>query len=206
MLTGIAAGVGHKSSRPLPQAAPIVALQDARSSPAETRRMLRLAAALAFSLLATPALAVEVVGQLSEADRLQVEAAAIAADANWNSRNADGLAAMYTDDATLLIGGRGPALTGPEAVQAYFTTSFARTPPSMHHTTLVDRIVVLAPDLVLADTRVALDEAAPDGSLRRVRDFNTVTVLGRRNGEWKFQSVRAYPVAATAAASTASQK
>lgn len=161
--------------------------------------MLRLATALALSFAAMPAFAVDLVGKLDSADQQQLEAAARQADANWNARNAAGLAAMYADDATLLVGGQGPALTGPQDVQQYFTVSFARTPATLRHTTQVDRLVVLAPDLVLADTRVALDKVATDGSAVRVRDFNTLTVLRRQGGEWKFQSVRAYPVAAPAA-------
>jgi uncharacterized protein (TIGR02246 family) len=165
--------------------------------------MLRLTAALALALIAAPASAVDLVGPLSAADQQDVQATATAADANWNAHDAEGIAAMYADDATLVVGGRGPALQGRNEVLGYFTASFARTPATLRHTTTVDRLVVLAPDLVLADTRVALDDTRVDGSLQRVRDFNTVTVLVRQGDAWKFQTVRAYPVPPAAAPATA---
>jgi uncharacterized protein (TIGR02246 family) len=154
--------------------------------------MIRHAAALTLALVAAPATAAEWIGTLPEADMRAAEAAAVEADANWNKRSADGLAAMYAQDATLVVGSGGPLLQGRDAVRSYFTTSFARTPPAMRHTTVVDRLVVLAPDLVLADTRVELDEAAGNGTLKRVRDFNTLTVLSRHGGQWQLQTVRAY--------------
>lgn len=157
--------------------------------------MRRIAAALVLVLATAPSAATELVGQLPGDTQRTIEAAATTADAHWNRRDAAALAAMYADDATLVIAGRGPALQGPDAVRGYFTTSFARTPATLRHTTTVDRIVVLAPDLVLADTRVALDDTA-GATPTRVRDFNTLTVLRRYGATWKMQSVRAYPVAA----------
>lgn len=163
--------------------------------------MIRRAAALLLLLIALPVTAAEWIGQLPEAEMRAVEAAATQADANWNARDAAGLSAMYTGDATLVVGGT-EVLRGREAVLAYFTRSFARTPASMRHTTLVDRMIVLAPDLVWADTRVALDDAGASGQLTRVRDFNTLTLLRKQDSQWKLHTVRAYPVpvAATTAA------
>ena len=178
---------------------------------------IRRCATLLLLLIALPATAAEWIGQLPEAERRAVEAAAEEADANWNARDAAALAAMYSDDATLLVGGREPMLRGREAVLAYFTTSFARAPASLHHTTTVDRMIVLAPDLVWADTRVALDDIAVDGTAvegpavegtavegpavdgrrTRVRDFHTLTLLRRTDGQWKLHAVRAFPVPAT---------
>lgn len=183
---------------------------------------IRRCATLLLLLIALPATAAEWIGQLPEAERRAVEAAAEEADANWNARDAAALAAMYSDDATLLVGGREPMLRGREAVLAYFTTSFARAPASLHHTTTLDRMIVLAPDLVWADTRVALDDiavggtavegtavegaavggtavegAAVEGRRTRVRDFHTLTLLRRTDGQWKLHAVRAFPVPAT---------
>lgn len=168
---------------------------------------IRRCATLLLLLIALPATAAEWIGQLPEAERRAVEAAAEEADANWNARDAAALAAMYSDDATLLVGGREPMLRGREAVLAYFTTSFARAPASLHHTTTLDRMIVLAPDLVWADTRVALDDIAVDGTAvegpavdgrrTRVRDFHTLTLLRRTDGQWKLHAVRAFPVPAT---------
>lgn len=159
--------------------------------------MIRRAVALLLVLIALPATAAEWIGQLPEAEMHAVEAAATQADANWNARDAAGLSAMYTDDATLVVGDT-DALRGREAVLAYFTRSFARTPASMRHTTMVDRMIVLAPDLVWADTRVALDDAGASGQPTRVRDFNTLTLLRKQDGQWKLHTVRAYPVPAAA--------
>lgn len=163
--------------------------------------MIRYAAALTLALIAAPATSVEWIGTLSEADMRAAEAAAVEADSNWNKRNAAGLGAMYAEDATLVVGNRGQLLQGRDAVLSYFTTSFARTPAAMRHTTVIDRFVVLAPDLVLADTRVELDEAAANGTLKQVRDFNTLTVLAKHGDQWQLQTVRAYlaPRAAPAA-------
>lgn len=156
--------------------------------------MIRYAAALTLILITLPASATEWIGTLPEADMRAAEAAAIEADANWNQRNATGLAAMYAEDATLVVGSGGPLLQGRDAVRSYFTTSFARTAATMRHTTVVDRFVVLAPDLVLADTQVGLDEATANGPLKRVRNFNTLTVLSKHGNRWQLQTVRAYPV------------
>lgn len=155
--------------------------------------MRRHALALVLLLTTLPATAAEWIGQMADSDKHAVEAAAVQADAHWNARDAAGLAAMYADDATLVVGG-GALAQGQAAVLAYFTASFARTPATLRHTTRVDRLVVLAPDLVLADTRVALDQPGADGAPRRVRDFNTLTLLARRDGQWKLHTVRAYPV------------
>lgn len=154
--------------------------------------MFRVVAALLLSALSLPALAVEWVGALSDADRHAVLQAAEDADARWNARDAAGLTGMYSDDGTLVVGG-GELMQGRALVLDYFTRSFARTPAELRHTTTVDRVVVLAPDLVMADTRVALDRPAEGGAPARVRDFNTLTVLVRREGQWRLHAVRAMP-------------
>lgn len=153
--------------------------------------MRRSVAVVLSCLLAVPAYAAEWIGTLPEADRRAVEQAAVDADTAWNRRDAAALAAMYTADATLAVGG-GLSAQGASAVNDYFERSFARTPATLRHLTTVDRVVVLAPDLVLADTRVALDDTAA-GAARRVRDFNTLTLLARREGQWKLHAVRALP-------------
>lgn len=158
--------------------------------------MVRQVLGFMLFLGALPAVAVEWVGTVPDADRQAIEAAAGEADAHWNARDAAGLASMYVDDASLVIAGGGP-VRGKAAVLDYFTKSFARTPATMRHATLVDRATVLTPDLVLADTRVTLDRTEQDGSVVRVRDFNTLTLMARRDGHWRLHTVRAYPQTAS---------
>src|SRR5688572_28040185 len=95
-----------------------------RAPRCEMRPMRRHAFALVLLLTTLPATAADWIGQLADSDKHAVEAAAVQADANWNARDAAGLAAMYADDATLVVGG-GALAQGQAAVLAYFTASFA---------------------------------------------------------------------------------
>lgn len=151
--------------------------------------------ALALSLVTLPAAAVDWIGDLPASDRAAVERIAVVADEAWNARDAAGMSTLYTGDATVVVGVGAMSAQGAGGIRDYFTGSFARTPASLRHATTVDRIVVLAPDVAFADSRVALDQLQPDGSHQSIRHFSSHSVLVKREGEWKIHAVRAVPVA-----------
>ena len=150
-----------------------------------------LLALCAGRVLAAP----ELHGALAADEVAGIVALADATDAEWNARDAAGLAALYTDGATLMMVDRKQHIDGRAAVADYFTRSFAAIPAALRHRTVVDRLTVLADDLVMADTSVALTRVGADGQNEPVRDFATLTLVRREADGWRLEVVRAHALA-----------
>lgn len=157
------------------------------------RWLMRSGMASGLALMMGSAFAAE----LLQADRIAVEALAGAADAAWNARDYKGLSAMYVEDGTLQVSGT--AVEGVGAIHEYFRKSFARLDPAMRHITQVTGLHPQSNDVVLADTLVRLVRQDAQGE-QTVREFSTVTVVVRRDGQWKLSGVRAYPLPARSSA------
>lgn len=158
-----------------------------------------LALALSVAAQASP----PVSGALPEQELARILRLAEATDQRWNERDAEGLAALYRNDASLAISSQEGVFEGRERIAGYFSRSFAAMAPTLRHTTSVDRLTVLDADHVLADTSVLLDRRLDSGDYQPVRHFSTLTVVSREQGQWKLQVVRAHALTSPAATAPA---
>lgn len=160
---------------------------------------------LSFALLVSAAVHASppVSGELPATELERILRLAEATDQRWNERDAEGLAALYRDDASLAISSQEGVFDSRERIAGYFSRSFAAMAPTLRHTTSVDRLTVLDADHVLADTSVLLDRRLDSGDYQPVRHFSTLTVVSREQGEWKLQVVRAHALNAPAASAPA---
>lgn len=117
-------------------------------------------------------------------------------DADWNERDADGLAAHYREDAVLALEPSGARAVGRPAVHAYFARSLGALPPDLRHRTVVRQAQALEGGLCLTDSEVAIErEGAAGEGRQRLGDFRTYTLLGRDGSGWKLVAVRAVAIA-----------
>ncbi len=114
-------------------------------------------------------------------------------DTVWNERDAAALAGLYAPDASLVIATRDVNLEGRDAIQDYFTLSFARVPTDFRHLTKPVKVTYLGDHYVLVDNAVTLYREA-DGPEKPVTRFFTLTLLSRHDGGYSMQAVRAVPL------------
>ena len=167
-------------------------------------KALVLAAALAAaSAFAQAAPIVE--GSLPEPDLAQVNALAGTVDSVWNARRADDMAALYTENGSLQFVAQNRGVSTRAGILDYFSKSFAQLTPDLRHVTVVDRVVVLSPTVVVADSSVALTSEAAGRDPRVVRRFAVVNVIVKDGDAWKIAAVRTHllPQAANTAVAVA---
>jgi uncharacterized protein (TIGR02246 family) len=156
--------------------------------------MLRFAAA-AMLLLSSTAFA----QPPSPADVQKLMQVALDADARWNARDAEGMAALYDEQASMRFQGREATIESRAAVREYFTASFAQLEPGLVHRSDVLQLTMQSDDVVLADNAVRVLRPAADGGSTTLREFSTVTVLARQaDGSWKIRGIRVFPLALAA--------
>lgn len=131
-------------------------------------------------------------GRLSSEDQARILAIGDLVDDHWNARRAEDLAALYVEEGDLQFVGQDRGARSRAGIADYFSASFARLTPDLRHVTKVDRLKVLTPDAVLADSSVELLRQAPDGSTSVVRRFATTNILVRESGEWRIAAVRTH--------------
>ncbi|HYF23547.1 MAG TPA: SgcJ/EcaC family oxidoreductase [Caulobacteraceae bacterium] len=151
-------------------------------------RPLLLAALTAAAVVATaPAYA------QSQADREALRALAAEADRAWNVKDADAMAALYAQDASLLFVPRYAKVEGRDAIRAQFQTAFAGRQGNMRHVTTVGDLVFSGPDAVFSDSYVRVEQVNPDGTATLVRWFvnHSLAVRGE-DGVWRLKAVRAH--------------
>lgn len=137
---------------------------------------------------------------LSDADRGTLLAMAAESDAHWDAADATRLAAMFAEDADFRLSDR-VAHGSRDDIRAYFSASFAQRPAGLHHVTEIVALRELAPGVVLADGHVRLERELAGGGRELLRRFVNHTVVVRRDGQWRFQSLRAHPLPAESPAS-----
>ena len=91
--------------------------------------------------------------------------------------------------------------TSPPHRRSGFSASFAQRPAGLHHVTEIVALRELAPGVVLADGHVRLKRELAGGGRELLRRFVNHTVVVRRDGQWRFQSLRAHPLPAESRAS-----
>jgi len=151
-------------------------------------RPLFLAALTAFALGATaPAYA------QSQADRDALKALAAEADRAWDAKDADAMAALYAEDASLLFVPRYAKVEGREAIRRQFTAAFAGRQGNMRHVTTVGDLVFSGADTVFSDSYVRVEQVKPDGTTTLARWFvnHSMAVRGE-DGAWRLKAVRAH--------------
>jgi uncharacterized protein (TIGR02246 family) len=160
--------------------------------------------AAVFAVFSTVTQAAPIIeGSLAADDLAAVNALAGEVDSIWNARRADELAAMYTENGSLQFVSQNRGVSTRAGILDYFTKSFAQLTPDLRHVTVVDRIVVVSPTVVLADSSVALTSEAEGREPRVVRRFAVVNVVVKEGDAWKIAAVRTHllPQEVTATAS-----
>jgi uncharacterized protein (TIGR02246 family) len=127
-------------------------------------------------------------------DESALRTLAASVDGAWDRKDINLMAASYSEDATLLVGGAGQLQQGRPAVQAYFQKTFAQRAGVMRHVSELRGIDMLGPDLAVTDIRVRVEARQPDGGWKEVRRFDNLSMAVRENGSWKLRVVRAYPL------------
>lgn len=125
-------------------------------------------------------------------ERTSLLAVADAADAAWDAGDAIGIADVYTNDATFVLG-TGREVTGREAIRQWFREYFAGRPAGRRLVTHVDRISMLQPGIALLDGRVRVEERREDGTWVVVREYANYCVAVRDADRWRLHEVRAIP-------------
>jgi uncharacterized protein (TIGR02246 family) len=141
-----------------------------------------------LALCAAPALA----QPPGPADQAALLALAAEADAAWNEKDADRMAAAYVERGSLRLAG-GAAIEGREAIRAQFQRNFAARQGMMRHVTTVDRTELIEPDLALSDAAVRVEQHQPGGGWKTLRTFRNVSLVRRAGRGWRIVSVRAFP-------------
>lgn len=130
---------------------------------------------------------------LSDEDRAAILALARANDTAWNARDAEAFASTYTRDARNVVVGTPVDLRGRDAIRAHFARSFLRIEPAIRHRTIVDELVPVAPDVVVAGGQVLLERRLGDGTAAPLQRFAMTAVLVREKNVWRIRTHRAHP-------------
>lgn len=147
------------------------------------------AASAALSMAAAASAAVP-----ASDDRNALERLASAADQAWNRGDAEGMSILYTESASLRLGGMDKPLVGRGAVRSYFGRSFEKRPPGFRHVTQLRHVEMLGPSLAFSDAAVSVEQSDGKGGWLLVRQYENNSIAVREAGQWKLSSVRAYPV------------
>ena len=150
---------------------------------------MRSVLALAFAVMATPALAAEP----DPADRQQLLQLAERMDQAWTAGDADANARLFAADATARFGGD-PLGEGREAIRLQFEGFFKDRPAGLRHVTGIERIERLGRGLALWDAEVRVERQQASGQWATLTKIRNVTVAVRQRDGWRIKSVRAFPV------------
>ncbi len=153
-------------------------------------RSLALMLALLTPVAATAG--TQIVGSITPQEARTIVSIAGQVDTLWNARKAAEIAALYAPDATLEMVDRKTGAQGRQDILEYFARSFATLDPAMRHRTGIDRITVLAPDVVVANGHAWLERASGDAAPTPVRFFNTTTVVVRGAEGWRIRMIRTH--------------
>jgi uncharacterized protein (TIGR02246 family) len=112
-------------------------------------------------------------------------------DAAWNERDADGLAALFSEDADFQFY-YGHLVRGREKIRKYYQDKvFPYLEEGLRHVTRKYQVRVLTEGAILGTGRVDLVEVDGEGREVRVqRRVRVTTVVVREGDEWKFAAVR----------------
>lgn len=149
-------------------------------------RILALGAAMA---VATPAYAAE----LTDADRHALQQLAERMDHAWTVADEDANAQLFASGATARFGDEALG-EGREAIRDQFRRFFKDRPAGLRHTTMIERVELLAPDLAMWDAEVRVQRRQPDGEWVTLTRIQNSTVIVRHAQSWQIKSVRAFPV------------
>ena len=124
---------------------------------------------------------------VSSALRNRVEAF----QAAWNSHDAAGVAAFFTDDADQIMGD-GATTSGP-ALRQWWQQGFATMEPTRKITITVSSLRLLGPDVGLINTvGTSGGRDAQNKELVTSKDRGTWVVV-RKQGQWLLAALRVYP-------------
>jgi uncharacterized protein (TIGR02246 family) len=111
-------------------------------------------------------------------------------DAAWNRRDAAALGELFLDDADFQWH-TGELLSGRRQIEQYFgTVVFKQMPPDFRHTTTIQRLRFLGPDVAIGDGTIVV---AREGAAESEKPYLRVlfTCVGQKsNGRWRMAAVR----------------
>ena len=131
---------------------------------------------------------------VASADAAALEALKNANDAAWDRRDVATITGQYVDSATIRVAPTAELLSGREAIQRFFTNSFARRDGEYRHVTSLAHLEPLDEGTVLGEGDVRLEKQGKDGGWTLVRRFRSISIAVRDGGQWKLRSVRAIPL------------
>lgn len=148
-----------------------------------------VAAILAAALSVAPSDA----APATEAARQELHGAVVAMDAAWDRKDLTAWAALFDQDATIQVG-PSAVLEGQAAIRTFFGRDYENRRGTMRHVSEPQRIDMVAPDLVLVDKLVRLEQQDAEGRWKALATFRNTTLMRRIQGAWKVRAVRAHIV------------
>lgn len=126
-------------------------------------------------------------------DRQALEQLASANDTAWGAKDVATMASQYVANGSVRVSPQAPVIAGRDPVSDFFKQAFDRRQGVHRHTTKLDHIDWITPDMALADASVRVERLEPDGSWSLIRTFRNITLSVREDKQWKLRSVRAIP-------------
>lgn len=116
----------------------------------------------------------------------------IAYTATWNTHDGNALAALFADDADLIVGNL-PRIDGRAAIGASWTTYFSRISENRRGEFELLSLRDIAPGVRLANVRSRTFGVDEDGEELETRLARGTWVLVRSDGVWRIAAMRAQP-------------
>lgn len=148
-----------------------------------------LTGVLALVLAATGAMA----APASPADRATIDRLAVELDKAWDAKNWQAIVDQYSANATLRLGPSSQIVMGHDDLARYYQAMFERRADGLRHITIVDRVEMVAPDMVFADIRAAV-QRKNGAEWVTVGEFSVGSLLVREASGWKNLVVRSHPL------------
>ena len=144
---------------------------------------------LGFSLAASLPVASQNPDKKQSAEITAIQQVRADLDAAWNRHDAIALSNLFLENADFQWH-TGQLLKDQKQIEQYFNESFKQTPAEFRHTTTIERIRFLRPDVAIGDgTIVVSREGAPENE----KPYMSVlfTCVGqKKNGKWYIAAVR----------------
>lgn len=143
------------------------------------------------ALLATSALAAPVVGQQGR-DSTAILNYVGEYQRTWNTRDAAGVAAFFTEDADLVMGNM-PAAQGRMAIQDWWRQYFDAQEPGRQGTFDVTSLKVLGPGVAIVDVKSTTGGTGRSNEPLVSRYARGTWLVARRDGRWQIAAMRGLP-------------
>ncbi len=155
---------------------------------AQTRIILATVVVALAAIAGTP----RVLHAQGAADSAEVRNYVEAYQRTWNTRDAAALAALFAEDADLVMYNL-PAAEGRNAIEAWWRAYFEVQEEGRSGRFEVSAVKLVAPNAAVVDVRSTTGRAGPEGKVLDARRARGTWLLRKRAGNWLIAAMRGYP-------------